>query len=145
MDFEIEYNASKLYKSELDTISSEIYFRFTDDYFPEKGWNDFVVTILIWWIEAFIKLFLNEEDTVEFDFMDGPFTIEAEDKQKNLDCKCLEGINSKVVAKFSVDKDLFGKNLKKVANQVIRDCISKGYQTNELHKLNAKLSKLQKL
>jgi len=44
---------------------------FQDSSFPEKNWNDFILKILHWWLEALKNL--AKDKKTEFHFMDGPF------------------------------------------------------------------------
>lgn len=60
------------------TITGEIYFSIDDFFFPEQGWNDFVVVILSWWHNSLIKLIQGMNDCVyEFDFMEGPLFVKG--------------------------------------------------------------------
>ena len=45
-------------------------------YYPMKNWSDFGVVILDWWIAATIRL-LQGSRTEKFEFMDGPYSINA--------------------------------------------------------------------
>lgn len=67
---------STLEKSGYGSITGEIYFQFENFYFPERGWNDFVVVLLGWWIKSAETLEVSSVGTtVEFLFMDGPFYV----------------------------------------------------------------------
>ena len=46
---------SNLNQGSSGLITGEIYFEENNNYFPEKGWNDFTVIILGWWISSFLK------------------------------------------------------------------------------------------
>lgn len=65
-------------------ITGEIYFEENNIYFPEKGWNDFPVIILGWWINSFLELVKQNSETFEFCFMDGPFKLVGVVKRKEM-------------------------------------------------------------
>lgn len=54
-------------------LFGDIFFEFKDGFFPGKNWNDFILIILDWWINAVLDL-SNKKNT-ELDFMDGPYEI----------------------------------------------------------------------
>lgn len=43
-------------------------------YFPGRNWDDFVVTVLGWWLESYNRLLARIENIQDFDFMDGPYS-----------------------------------------------------------------------
>lgn len=52
--------------------------------FPAQGWDDFVVVILGWWASALVRLLRGLSQREMVDFMDGPFTVEAEIRSETL-------------------------------------------------------------
>lgn len=56
-------------------ISGEIFIQQNSSYFPEKGWTDFVVIILGWWVNSFLNYVKDDLKKFEFSFMDGPYKI----------------------------------------------------------------------
>lgn len=63
-------------KSQL--ITGEICLAIGDVFFPELYWNDFVVIVLTWWLDAIKKLKKSAiEEVCEFRFMDGPFFVKG--------------------------------------------------------------------
>lgn len=65
-------------------ITGEIYFKIDDYYFPERKWNDFFVIILGWWVHNYITAIRSNSYTLEFQFMDGPYSAKAVLIEKNL-------------------------------------------------------------
>ena len=57
------------------TITGEIYVANNGHYFPEKGWNDFPVIILGWWVNSFLGYIKSDLSAFEFCFMDGPYKL----------------------------------------------------------------------
>lgn len=56
-------------------VTGEIYFTSDAEYYPEKGWNDFPIIVLAWWINSFLQFKKRRASTLEFDFMDGPYRL----------------------------------------------------------------------
>ncbi|MEC7263733.1 MAG: hypothetical protein VXW38_08325 [Bacteroidota bacterium] len=56
-------------------VFGNVYFHENSFFFPEKGWNDFLVIVLNWWCHATKKLISNESIHEDFSFMDGPFQV----------------------------------------------------------------------
>lgn len=52
-----------------------IYFDLDGYFFPEHGWDDFVVALVSWLAKITIELSFDKKKEVEMDFMDGPFKI----------------------------------------------------------------------
>lgn len=68
-------------------INGEIFFsiREIDFYFPEKNWDDFVITILNWWFDSAIRLNSFEGEVSEIlNFMDGPFFVKINKKSSDI-------------------------------------------------------------
>ncbi|GIN86918.1 hypothetical protein J6TS2_33040 [Heyndrickxia sporothermodurans] len=59
-----------------NVITGKIYFSIEDRFFPEKGWEDFVVVILAWWLKALLNLKNSRNGITQvFEFMDGPLFV----------------------------------------------------------------------
>ena len=68
-DLVLQIDAESWQQSSSLGISCPIYFRAGADFFPDKGWWDFPIQILGWWLEELEKL----ADSWRFSFMDGPY------------------------------------------------------------------------
>lgn len=66
------------------SLFGDIYFEFQGTSFPEKNWNDFILIILHWWLEALKKLPKDAE--TEFHFMDGSFEISVKLEASKKEC-----------------------------------------------------------
>jgi hypothetical protein len=69
-------------------------------YFPEEGWNDFVVIILSWWIKSIKGLIVSDIGrTYAFDFMDGtPIVLGKKLDVENLELSfCIDEIEKRKV------------------------------------------------
>lgn len=79
VEVEISISLDTLSINNRNFITGEIYFSYNDQYFPEKGWNDFIVVILTWWHKAIINLISSRQNGIvqEFEFMDGPLLVKG--------------------------------------------------------------------
>lgn len=144
MNINLNILEKTLHKSETGNISGEIFFKIDDDYFPEKNWNDFPVDILCWWIDSFIEFYTQKKDSVELYFMDGPFLVRCSLNNFNqLECDCLNRITNNVIYTFVINSNNLGNEIKITANQLIRFCNEKQFNTKEVNNLREKLKKLQ--
>ena len=98
---EVKVNEKSLEISSTKAITGEICFNIENQFFPESVWNDFVVVILAWWIEALLDLIkLNSSALREFDFMDGPYLVRGKKIEDDI-------INLDFVKKRGGEKTLF--------------------------------------
>lgn len=76
---DIVVNANTLEMSQTSgNIVGEIYLNVDGKVFPDKGWSDFIVIILTWWIEAISKVNTKRKfDSFKLTFMDGPIFIKG--------------------------------------------------------------------
>lgn len=58
-------------------VTGIVFFDFEKYQFPQKEWNDFVVVILTWWLDALKNIVAKGYKAEEFRFMDGPMCIEV--------------------------------------------------------------------
>ena len=65
-----------LRRSSSGLITGPIYFILDGHSFPEVGWDDFVVTILGWWLDAITRIVRGLSKRERLRFMDGPPIVE---------------------------------------------------------------------
>ena len=59
-----------------NNITGQIYLIIDEQSFPEKGWYDFPVIVLSWWLQSLENILNSPLGTsYEFGFMDGPFLV----------------------------------------------------------------------
>ena len=58
-----------------DNVTGVIFLELHDGAFPAKGWSDFPVIILGWWIDAWLQLEVPARREVQWRFMDGPHVV----------------------------------------------------------------------
>lgn len=121
-------------------ITGEVYFENNDEYFPEIHWNDFVVVILNWWIEAIERI---EKATVgesdEFLFMDGPYLVRGykiDQKIMRMDFVKSQLQGELIVSSINCNFSSFGESVLITAKRVVAEINKRKWEANELDKLN---------
>jgi hypothetical protein len=69
----IQVDETSLEQSKSGMITGKLCLECSGNHFPEENWNDFVLTVLSWWLSALRGLLKNEEQSTKLRFMDGPF------------------------------------------------------------------------
>lgn len=110
--------SSKLYQGSRGLITGNIYFEENNEYFPEKGWNDFPVIILGWWIHSFLTFVKQNSEKFEFCFMDGPFKLVGMVRQNEL----IEINSVHYYADISIKKNLGYTNKAEIQNMLLKAC-----------------------
>ncbi len=120
-------------------ITGEIYFENAEGYFPDIHWNDFVVVILDWWIEAIDRI---EKATVgetdEFLFMDGPYLVRGYKIDSNI--MRMDFIKSQlqgeiVLSSINCEVSKFFDSVLIAAKRIVAEINKRKWETNELDKL----------
>lgn len=104
-----------------EQVFSEIYFSIHDDiFFPEKGWDDFSVVIMGWWLER--SLGIRGGDKAVLNFMDGPYYLEISELGEDYTILFVNDKYNvkKVICSEKINGKLFLKVLLKSANLLIR-------------------------
>lgn len=143
----IEKNFDSLYKGE--NITGEIFFTVKDEifHFPEKNWNDFVVILLEWWLDALIKLKSNYS-SVTLNFMDGPFFVTvAKDKDDILTLEFVhDGENQMEILKtINIKLRQFENSLLSTSNLLINELKIRKWVTEETIELEKKYTLLKNI
>ena len=58
--------------------------------FPCEGWNDFVLVVFEWWVDAIVRLLSSNHSSADLLFMEGPFEIRIERLDESLHIRCLD-------------------------------------------------------
>lgn len=104
-----------------DDIFSTFYIDICGNYFPDKQWTDFPISVLHMWILDILENIKN--DTAEFDlqFMDGPYYINCIKRGKEVNVTCIEDKKEKnIICKCSVDINIIIRELLDVSSKVIQ-------------------------
>jgi len=76
-EFEIITKPDSYVRSESinNAIIGIIFFTIDGNDFPTSNWDDFVIIILGWWVEAALSLLDKTNKSCNFRFMDGPYLV----------------------------------------------------------------------
>lgn len=125
-------------------LTGQIYWSIDNLYFPEKGWNDFVLTVLEWWLDNFNNVFNNETFLSQFRFMDGPFWVCLYGNGPTVKLTFVDGRHSNhTVQEIFSDRHAVAKALILSVRQVMQSSHVLRYnstQLSKIHKLSLSLS-----
>jgi hypothetical protein len=125
-------------RSNSGTISGVIYFDFGDYQFPEIEWNDFVVVILGWWLEAAIRLSKGLTSNEDLKFMDGPLQVRITNKD-NMFCtiECIDsGRDSAVEYSKVVSIDELLSGVRHAGNLLLDICKDNNWHSDDINLLS---------
>lgn len=147
-DVHVYINVNTLHMSTHGKITGVISLRVGDFYFPERGWSDFLVVILGWWLDEMAKLWhgqQEDEDGVGCLFMDGSFFYGISEYEGSWWLiECVEGIpEGKVMAETKVERSIFIKDVLSCATQVVEACRSRGWKTEAIDKLATTVARVE--
>jgi hypothetical protein len=137
VDIALEPKAFEQSKSGAITGPIWIHHEATD--FPERGWSDFPVRILSWWLDAIGNLNRGAKDAV-FSFMDGPFEFKVSDGQpggfrvqlieRRLDTQS-------IVLEFGVSLQALQTSLHLAAASALVECDRRGWAGQDVENLRS--------
>jgi hypothetical protein len=135
---EINLNENSLDISRNNSITGEICFVFENQYFPELKWNDFVVKLLISWLQGINELKGIYNTSYEFHFMDGPFLVRVNKKDENT--LKLDFLNREIKGEELIDTlycslETLIDSILISAHKVINEAKNKKWNSDELVKL----------
>jgi hypothetical protein len=75
---QVQVNEESLNMSSLASITGEIWFQIGEISFPELYWSDFIIVVLVWWLNALRSLELSRVGSpTRMMFMDGSFFVKV--------------------------------------------------------------------
>ena len=119
------------------SITGVLYFDFGGFSFPMERWNDFVVVITAWWLEALEKLEQGADREVVLRFMDGPYWITVTwQRGEPLLLRCTEDRREAgIVHEEYVNLPEFTAHVRRVARQVASACSRNGIESTDVDTL----------
>jgi hypothetical protein len=126
-----------LHQSKMGSITGILYVDFGSFHFPEKGWNDFVVVVSTWWLEALAKLERGFEREVILYFTDGPYWLTPTRQDgDDVQVRCIEDrTGGGVIHEELVRLQDFSKQLRRVARQVASACQRNRFESSDVDAL----------
>ncbi|KEQ16543.1 hypothetical protein [Endozoicomonas numazuensis] len=115
-----------------DLTTGIILFDLSGYQFPSKNWDDFVVTIMGWWLRAIIDLKTGASRKEELYFMDGPYLVTVE--KRNTSMCSLFFMERDIAVLKTVDLyplDDLADSLLSAAQQVYSTCLEHQWQDED--------------
>jgi hypothetical protein len=138
---QIIFDPNTIHQSKLGSVTGVVYFDFgLDQQFPIAGWNDFVVVLASWWLDALDDIADGRAETT-LRFMDGPYWITIVPQGSALLLlKCVEDRrNSGLAYETSVKLADLEVELIKFARSVVQACSRKLIESADLDDLKRRL------
>jgi len=127
-------------------ITGVIYFQFGEKAFPAPEWNDFVVVMLCWWLEAVVQVVDGIKEMAELWFMDGPFYVRIFTKgREGWYLECIHSRKNNEVVEYStlVEPMNMLKSLLSVADETINQCQKNEWTLSDLDLLIARSNQMR--
>lgn len=131
-------------QSKSGSVTGIIFFDFDDFKFPEDGWNDFVLVVLTWWLNAIDNLMFSGVIAEELRFMDGPFFLRVErtsgafcdvgcyDERSKEPVQLSRGHTLSRIADIVID----------AAKKVVSECSDRKWKTKDVLELKLRMDEL---
>jgi hypothetical protein len=118
-------------------ITGVVFFAFSGVSFPCERWNDFVVVVVSWWLEALEKLEHGVDREVVLRFMDGPYWITATRQDGGtVLLQCTEDRrDAGLVHEQRVDLHTLTELVRRVAGRVASACARSGFESTDVDTL----------
>lgn len=127
-------------------ITGRIHVSNATSTFPEPEWNDFVVVILGWWLDAAAQIFDGRQRDVQFQFMDGPFSIAVSSRTGlTLELTLQAGPKRRRTGEtWTCEAEAVRRELLRSARTVLATCSANGWKTDDTAALEHGLNRLAK-
>ncbi|MGI9278998.1 MAG: hypothetical protein ACR2PX_05125 [Endozoicomonas sp.] len=127
-------------------ITGIIFFKLGSFQFPEQDWDDFIVTIMSWWLRALIDLKTGVSKKEELLFMEGAFSVTLE--KRNASMCCLRFMKGDIRALKNIDlyplSDLADSFLT-AAQQIYLACLDRQWKSDDVDLLEKRIDQLSEL
>lgn len=121
------------------SITGHVYFAFNGFSFPSSDWNDFVVVIVSWWLDALQTIRENQEATLRF--MDGPYSLVLSvEKSDTALARCIEERDELVTIhqEFVELSDLCSE-IHSLAQLIVFHCRENGMESSDVDLLESRV------
>lgn len=142
-DMRVVIDDSSVEVSPKGTVTGRICFAFKAAAFPDEAWNDYILVILGWWLEALAGLCSLGTNEAEFHFMDGPFSVRLLRREKEEIVMKFVGRRSQHGSEEMVvrESDLV-RQLSEVARRVLKLCEGTPASASDVASLRAALERV---
>lgn len=125
-------------------ITGILFVSFDTFDFPENNWNDFIVVILLWWVQE-LHEFLRSSKSVKLRFMDGPLAIKLVEDLNQIHVNCI--YQDKTTYKANYPSDTFKPEICKevisAAEKILKICEINSWHNEDIERLKKSLSNLK--
>jgi hypothetical protein len=131
----IAVDPNSLERSKNGAITGVIYFNFDHYKFPEIGWNDFVVVILGWWLEAIKRFTRRMTETEDLRFMDGQLRVRiTNNDEETCMIECIDDGRGSVVEYSTIIliEDLLSAAIH-VGNSILGICEANTWDSDDIN------------
>jgi hypothetical protein len=106
--------------------------------YPERGWSDFPVVILQWWLQAVQDVSTRLGGTAPCRFMDGPYAFQLVSlTPSDWRLECLARYETGIEQEVHIQAEQFQASLQRAALDVAQGCRRLGWQSRDLDTLEA--------
>jgi hypothetical protein len=132
----VEVDTSTLERYSHGSITGIVIIRIDGVSLPSVGWRDFPVVILSWWLEPVSTILQGKSCVWDCRFMDGPITVRMEQQHDDAwTLRCLR--DDRIQFEASVSCGAFIRSLLDAAQQILRECQQRGWQSRDIETLDS--------
>ena len=108
--------------------------------FPDRGWSDFVVVVIGWWLDAVYGL--DTVKTAELDYMDGPYCMRVSALGNGIcSVQCVKMVNEQIQYEAHVEFAQLLSELRRVAAEVLETCRQRRWESDDTEVLRRLLNR----
>lgn len=138
-------NRNSLIRTERGNVLGEVFFNIDGKLFPEKGWSDYIVVIITWWIEEISRMGkANNIKDFKLNFMDGPLYVKGSfiNEYKIQLGFMREKIDEDEIFFTSIcNFNQLKNSINQEANVLIQEVDKRGWISEDINKLKSTISK----
>ena len=140
----VKTEATSLERSCGRPITGTLYLELGRHQFPEKGWNDFVVIVLTWWLSAMREMKLGRSTNQELRFMDGPLHINVSKREFDFcQIECFEDrSDGKAEYSCALRFSVLLNEIIGAAESVYAVCSENGWDSDDVRELGISIGNL---
>ena len=148
MSFRIILDCTTLHMSKMGSATGNIWIDVNGTAFPEAEWSDFPITILGWWLQAYIEAQTPHQAAMTFVLMDGPFALKlcrADDDSWIVELSETGRRSERSNAAGSVNDGDVLRALLDAANTLLAECDRRGWVTSDVEDLRNRSLTLRRI
>jgi hypothetical protein len=142
----VEVGTTTITRSGSGVVTGVVFLDLGSKQFPGPGWNDFVVVVLGWWLEATLQVLRGPSTKATLRFMDGPYRVEIErigPVECHLRCVDEHGAGS-TSAEWTGPFGAIADSLYSAAKAVDRACFESGWKSEDIDRLRELIGESRK-